>query len=265
MNNTQRALEARRIRTSRSMGRTREAETNPRSFATRPNTSGDGGRGQNRGAITATGNDQREQVTNNSVDKPKPETWRKSEAKKLLGKLLRNESSWVYGILEFDADRGINEIDTLEAIHYEEPLFGKCNIQNFKTNFKNLKARIDKDRKNSEFDQDALNKEKLKYPSLSMLQASHPRWNHSEAKSRMEEDVKAKKHLNMLPIDLRETRPEYLKFEKHIFRDILYAEVRKQTGEAFWVYKRNKKMRKKTVAQEEEVDELANILGSMNV
>ena len=64
------------------------------------------------------------------------------------------------------------------------------------------------------------NKEKLKYPSLSTLQASHPRWNHSEAKARMEEDVKAKKHVNMLPRDLRETRPEYQKFRKNKFRHI---------------------------------------------
>ena len=53
-------------------------------------------------------------------------------------------------------------------------------------------------------------------------------------------------------------------FPLRIFRDRLYAEVRKQTGEAFWVYRRNKKMRKKRV-EEEEIDELANATASLNI
>jgi len=83
MNNTQRALEARRVRASRSMDRTRQAKTNPRSVPTHPNTSSDGGRGQNRRAISATGNDKREQVTNNSVDKPKPRNMEKEQGEEV--------------------------------------------------------------------------------------------------------------------------------------------------------------------------------------
>ena len=35
--------------------------------------------------------------------------------------------------------------------------------------------------------------------------------------------------------DFRKTREEYGHFPLYIFRDRLYAEVRKQTGEALWV------------------------------
>ena len=96
------------------------------------------------------------------------------------------------------------------------------------------------------------------------MKKGYPRWNISSAKTLLEGDVTAKRHVGMLPRNFRETRQEYHSFPLRIFRDRLYAEVRKQTGEAFWVYRRNKKMRKNRV-EEEEIDELANATASMNI
>ena len=121
---------------------------------------------------------------------------------------------------------------------------------------------VREDKGRGQWDQDALNKEKLKYPvNAVLIQQGYPRWNISSAKKMLEEDIKAKKYVGVLPRDLRVTRQEYIDFPLRIFRDRLYAEVRKQTGDAFWVHRRNKSMRKKSV----EVDELAVTTALMNI
>jgi len=99
-----------------------------------------------------------------------------SKAKALLIKLLRDESSWVHAMLIVDPE---NAYDTVDAIHSENELFQQYPLHNFRTNFKNLKESISKLRDNIEFDQDAFNKEKLRYARQRMLKAGYPRSNHS--------------------------------------------------------------------------------------
>ena len=182
--------------------------------------------------------------------KTKPEDWKNSNAKALLIKLLRDESSWVHAMLVVDPE---NAYDTVDAIHSENELFQQYPLQNFRTNFKNLKESISKLRDNIEFDQDAFNKEKLRFPRQRMLKAGYPRWNHSEAKLLLEEDIKEGRHRGpgKSPKTLRASRPEYQEFKLERFRERVYSEHRKQTGDAFWVHKRNRKMRKSKVVEEE--------------
>jgi hypothetical protein len=129
---------------------------------------------------------------------------------------------------------------TAEEILREEPLFRQYNSKLFRSNLMRLVETVREDQGRGQWDQDALNKEKLKYPINAILIQGCPRWNISSAKILLEGDLKAQKHVGLLPRDLRVTRQEYIDFPLRIFRHRLYAEVQKQTGDAFWVHKRNK-------------------------
>jgi hypothetical protein len=141
---------------------------------------------------------------------PKLEPWRNSKAKGHLEGLLRNQSSWTHIVLDTDAAHGNNINDTIKSIHVDKPLFTQYPLRNFTTKFKGLKKRIDTDREYSHFDQEAINKEKSKYPELQMSKAGYPRWNKSMAKKLLEEDIKLKRYIGVFPRNLRITRPEYL-------------------------------------------------------
>jgi hypothetical protein len=191
----------------------------------------------------------------------KPVPWRSSEAKEFATKELIREDSWINVEVNFGEAHGIPWSSTAEEIRREEPLFRQYDSKLFKSNLMRLVETVREDQGRGQWDQDALNKEKLKYPINAILIQGYPRWNISSAKNLLEEDLKAQKHVGVLPRDLRVTRQEYIDFPLHIFRHRLYAEVRKQTGDAFWVHKRNKSMRKKSV----EVDELAGATASMHI
>jgi hypothetical protein len=187
----------------------------------------------------------------------KPEPWRSSEAKEYVTKELMREDSWINVEVNFAIAHGIPWSITAEEIRREEPLFRQYNSKLFNSNLMRLVETVREDQGRGQWDQDALNKEKLKYPINTILIQGYPRWNISSAKKLLEEDLKAKKHVGVLPRDLRVTRQDYIDFPLRIFRHRLYAEVRKQTGDAFWVHKRNKKMMKQKVANDNENDEIA--------
>ena len=187
----------------------------------------------------------------------KPPKWRKSEAKEYLIKELMRGDSWIDLLIAIDEGNNIAWSQTAKLIQKEEPLFRQYDPTHFSSNLLRLVESVRKDRGRGEWEQDALNKEKLKYPINAVLIQGYPRWNISSTKKLLEEDIKAKKNVGVLPRDLRVTRQEYIDFPLRIFRDRLYAEVRKQAGDAFWVHKRNKKMMKQKVANDNENDEIA--------
>ena len=192
----------------------------------------------------------------------KPPTWRRSEAKEYILEELMKGDSWIDCLVELDEAHNIPWSQTAKVIQREEPLFRQYDSTHFQSNLLRLVETVREDKGRGQWDQDALNKEKLKYPvNAVLIQQGYPRWNISSAKKMLEEDIKAKKYVGVLPRDLRVTRQEYIDFPLRIFRDRLYAEVRKQTGDAFWVHRRNKSMRKKSV----EVDELAVTTALMNI
>jgi hypothetical protein len=187
----------------------------------------------------------------------KPEPWRRSEAKEYATKELMREDSWINVEVNFGEVHGIPRSITAEEIRREEPLFRQYDSKLFNSNFMRLVGTVREDQGRGQWDQDALNKENLKYPINAILIQGYPRWNISSAKKLLEEDIKAQKHADVLPRDLRVTRQEYIDFPLPIFRHRLYAEVRKQAGDAFWVHKRNKSMMKQKVANDNENDEIA--------
>ena len=75
----------------------------------------------------------------------------------------------------------------------------------------------------------------------------YPPWETSQAKKLLRKDVGDKKHDNVFPKKLWETRPEYMMFPLHVFRGHIHQEHISQVGRGYWLHKKqlNKDAKKK--------------------
>ena len=181
----------------------------------------------------------------------KTEPWKNSEAKEYATKQLLTEDSWMNLEINFGEKHGIPWTHIAEDIWKEESLFQKFTKDRFRDNLKRLHESIGKSSELSEWDLDALNRETLRYPVETMLPQGYPRWNTSPAKNLLEMDVKQGKHVGIPPRDFRLTREEYKQYPSRIFRDRLYAVIRKQKSDIYLIHKRNKSMMKKHIDAED--------------
>ena len=193
----------------------------------------------------------------NSNKKEDVEPWSRgknlSKAKTYLKLQLESPNNWIQQMIARDPAVSSKTIDRIHASH---ELFRQYKKENFRSNFRSLKKTMDKNAAAVAFDQNAFEKEASKYPSEPMLKAGYPRWNYSQnnAKKLLENDMKpgGVYSNNMKPLTLRAFRPEYQAFPKKVFGDRLYREHRRKTETSFWVHKRNKKMRKRTIENDME-------------
>lgn len=181
-----------------------------------------------------------------------------------VGKKMSVAKTWLKEQLEADDDNIIQQMialdpglshRTIDKIHDRFSLFQQYDKLKFRTNFRNLKKTIDKQASAVMFDKEAFEKDSTKYPRERVLKAGYPRWDHpqNKAKKLLEEDLKSSgiyNTENMKPLDLHVLRPEYQEFPPTIFRNRLYREIRTQKETPFWVYKRNKRMRKIAINEE---------------
>jgi hypothetical protein len=163
----------------------------------------------------------------------RPMPWLKSNAKKLLVSLLEDESSYIHA-----------EGMTADTIYNSEPLFMQYKIENFRTNYKNLKEKHELELQSIDFDQAAFDKERVLFPRKDTTARGYPFWDKHEARVLMKEDVEMNLS-NMKPKDFRITRDEYKQFPPAVFRQHKYQEERKQREKVYWQKKRNDKARKK--------------------
>jgi hypothetical protein len=162
----------------------------------------------------------------------KPVAWVKSPAKQLLWQLLSDEASYIHAF-------GMH----VDKIYYSEPLFMQYKIESFRTNYRNLAAKVKADKAMVNFDQMGFDKEREKFPRNDKNDRGYLVWDQHRAQSLMKEDVKEKRSQGMKPKDLRETRDEYKAFPLDVFRQHKYQEERKQREMVYWQVKRNKKAR----------------------
>jgi hypothetical protein len=189
----------------------------------------------------------------------KLERWENSTAKQVLSTLLRDKTSWANKIINSDPSFGVlrsrSTNKTIGTIHVRNKLFTRYPLKNFITNLRSLKNAIDTEYINVDFDQEAYDKEIVKYPMQQMLKVGYPRWNHPDnhAKKLLEEDTKKDglyEKENLKPKDLKVTRPEYHNFPDEIFRNRLYKAKSAHKEKPYWQNERNKSMRKKKVTEE---------------
>ena len=189
----------------------------------------------------------------------KLERWENSTAKQVLSTLLRDTTSWANTIINSDPNFGVlrsrSTNKTIGTIHGRNVLFTRYPLKNFVTNLRSLKNAIDTEFINVDFDQEAYDKEIIKYPMQRMLKVGYPRWNHPDnhAKKLLEEDTKKDglyEKENLKPKDLKVTRPEYREFPDDVFRSRVYKALSGHREKPYWQNERNKSMRKKKVTEE---------------
>ena len=189
----------------------------------------------------------------------KLERWENSTAKQVLSTLLRDTTSWANTIINADPNFGVlrsrSTNKTIGTIHGRNVLFTRYPLKNFVTNLRSLKNAIDTEFINVDFDQEAYDKEIIKYPMQRMLKVGYPRWNHPDnhAKKLLEEDTKKGglyEKENLKPKDLKVTRPEYREFPDDVFRSRVYKALSGHREKPYWQNERNKSMRKKKVTEE---------------
>jgi hypothetical protein len=160
-----------------------------------------------------------------------PVPWAKSKAKQKLLELLMDESSYIH------ADgMDVNEI------HNSDDIFKQYKLSNFKTNYRNLVAKLQLERSCIEFDQAAFDKI---LPRNDQTERGYKFWDGHRAQLSMREDVKEKRTVHLTPKQLRQTRAEYEEFPLEILRQHKYQEERRQREKVYWQKKRNDNGRKK--------------------
>lgn len=154
--------------------------------------------------------------------------WSASEGKKYLEEELKDATSRFHNM-------NINDI------HASDRRFNVYPLDNFRTNFRNLKKKIDATNERVEFDNRAVSAHKINYPRPTTTHVGYPHWNGHPAKKHLEDDVRDGTADKMRPQALRDTRQSYKEFPVTVFCQRVHSEKQKQRGAAFWVEKRNRK------------------------
>jgi hypothetical protein len=163
-------------------------------------------------------------TNNNGKDPPK---WRYSEAKKVLTVLLESDSQ-------------IYQMEP-EQVHKLSTLFEQYEIARFTTYLKNLKASLEKNKDLVRGDEQALVHDKRILPTKILNNRGKVRWETSDAKKLMREDVKNKVHKIAKPKEFQKTRPEYNVFDLEEFRKHIYQEEYAQSARSYWLHKKETK------------------------
>jgi hypothetical protein len=158
----------------------------------------------------------------------------KSAAKQLLLCLLKDESSWIHA--------GGMDVD---AIYRSEKLFQEYKIENVRTNYRNLSAKILLEKDAINFDQEAFNKEKEKIQRRPLTERGYKFWDGDNAQRLMIEDAKVGRLEGMKPKEVWASRDEYKEFPLAVVQEHMKREVRSRREKVYWQKKRNDKARKK--------------------
>ena len=156
-------------------------------------------------------------VWTRSKKKTKDDSWKNSEAKRLLYKDLLS------GDIPLDAEQMGPQV-----VFYQRVEFTEFKHTNFCTNLRNMRANIIASKKRATFDSDALAHDRRAFPKKSHNHRGVPRWEGSEAEELLKIDVGEKKHLQFEPHDLHKTQNEHKKFPYQLFRKHVHQEVRTQ-------------------------------------
>ena len=184
-------------------------------------------------------------ANNNTASKPNSQNklpkWKVSEGKKYLEKELEDINSRFHQM-------------SIEDIHGSDGRFSIYPLKNFKTNFKNLKKRIDTTKERVKFDNLAVAAHIANYSRPQRTHGGYPHWNTHEAKQLLENHVRDGTADRMAPRELRGENGAYKDFPPGVFLKRLHSEKQKQKGAAFWVEKRNRKGMKQRLKEVNECD-----------
>ncbi len=160
--------------------------------------------------------------------KPKIEPWKTSKAKALLIRLLRDKTSTFHHL-------------TREKAWESSEWFKIYPKDRFISNMKNLKRSLEARELIVASDNKIIEAEISSLCMLNLVTVrEYPLWHDNDASRLLEKDLKDDLKKGMTPLELQQTREEYLAFPCDVFRKHIYQEVRKQREMPMKIAKRNK-------------------------
>jgi hypothetical protein len=117
--------------------------------------------------------------------------------------------------------------------------------KNFAANYRTLQRSIEKLYTRRDEDNAGVVHDRLLHPPTSSDIRGYPRWDGHAAQQYLKQDVAAGKHKEMLPKELRQTRPEYMLFPLKVFSDHVHQEKNSRHQKSYWINKGKKKQQPK--------------------
>ena len=162
-----------------------------------------------------------------------PEPWDKSRAMDHAKSLLLHDSDGTYKAMD------------LQTFQKLSPLFEQYPLEYLERYLENFRKKMAKNKEIVDFDEACLRHDRLIIPLKMTTKSGAARWDQHVAKKLLKEDITGKKHKEMNPKELRESRNEYQAFTPKVFRKHIHQEVYGQCSTAYWQYKTQKKEEEK--------------------
>ena len=162
-----------------------------------------------------------------------PEKWERSKAKAVLKQLLKSDDLYM----------NMHK----EHLYLLSPeLFGQYRKDYFVEKVEDLKATIKENKKQNKLQEKALVADRVKFPKNPITFWGYRRWDDSEAKRQLREDIKNGLQKTMKPEQLRTSKMNvYGEFPLAIFRKHIYQEEYAQVGRSYWMNKKEETKKKK--------------------
>ena len=159
------------------------------------------------------------------------------------------KSSEAREVLRFDLIEGILPLSETAAtaveawvIYSELPEFSKVIFKQFSERLRDHRKQITKKKLQTVKELEAYAQDQALYPREPCNQRGELVFDLHAAKKLLQDDIKDKKHVQMVPSALQATRPVYLLFQKDIFKHRIYQEIRRQKYVFYLNVKRAEKL-----------------------
>ena len=169
----------------------------------------------------------------------------------MAGKKNKSPTPWEIAkpLLEQDylEGRATADMQPREVIKLRDE-YKKVKVENFRSNWKALKERIQAHKTRATEDADDLLHDMQLYTLARDLPAY---WDGSAAQRLLIDDVDAGLHRAVTPKQLRLSRAEYQNFDLQVFRKHIYQETRSRIETPYWIYKKKKKEQRLAATQQD--------------
>jgi hypothetical protein len=179
----------------------------------------------------------------------------KRETKIMAGKKFKSPTPWEIAkpLLEQDflEGRATADMRPREVIKLRDE-YKRVKIENFRSNWKALKERIQAHKTRATEDADDFLHDKQLH---TLAQDLPGYWDGSAAQRLLIDDVHTGRHKAVKPKQLRLSRVEYQDFDLQVFRKHIYQETRSHIETPYWIYKKKKKEQRLGATQHQDGNE----------
>eukprot|EP00980_Cylindrotheca_fusiformis_P030820 scaffold25470_cov793-Cylindrotheca_fusiformis.AAC.1 len=159
--------------------------------------------------------------------------WRSSAARAIIIEdlvrgILPLENSQMTAEEAFEIYRGMEEFDGVIFLQFRQRL-------------RDHRSQVKKDLLRSQQEEECLQRDRIFFPRKVVDQNGRQVFDLHPAKLLLRQDVAEKKHLQMTPFQLWESRAEYMEYEQAYFRNRIYQAVRREKFINYLQIKRDEK------------------------